>query len=241
MILRSFQKLSRPIFWLLLFAAGVGAAQIGVIDFLSQPKNLSYLWLLIRQHFILVGWSMLFAVIIGLSFGILASRRKFKRYATLIMYVLGLGQTIPALAILALSMLFLGVGALPSIVTLILISVLPIARNTYAGLTALPPYLVESARGIGMTRLRILCEIELPNALDVILTGLRIALVLNISTATLCYIIGGGGLGNLIFGGIEVVQFKLLVIGVAMVMSFALAADYGIERLKSRLLSPGLK
>ena len=157
------------------------------------------------------------------------------------MYGVGLGQTIPSLAVLALVMSFLGIGARPAIFALFIYSTLPIARNTLAGILAVSPSIIDAARGIGMNPARILWQVELPNALNVILTGVRVALVINIGTAALGYLIGAGGLGDLIFTGINLMQTDKLLAGALPVVLIALIADYLVELFSIVMIPKGIR
>lgn len=164
---------------------------------LEYEEDIVYLF---GQHLELGG----IAILIAVPLGIILSRPRFAQSAESMMQVLNIGTTIPTLAILALSMSFLGIGALPAIVGLCISSLLPIVRNTYTGLKDVPPYLKEAARGIGMSEMQMLFKVEIPNALYVMMAGIRVALAINIGTASLAFLIGGGGLGELIFTGIDV-------------------------------------
>jgi len=157
------------------------------------------------------------------------------------MYIIGLGQTIPSLAVLALAMSFLGIGMKPAVFALTIYSVLPIARNTLAGITAVPSELIDAGKGMGMPSMRILMDVEIPNAMEVILTGFRVALIINIGTAALAYVIGAGGLGDLIFTGISLMQTDKLLAGAIPVTLLALFADFLSELLGLVLVSRGLR
>lgn len=156
------------------------------------------------QHMGLVAISGGLAILVAVPLGIILSRSRFANSAETVMQVLNIGTTIPTLAILALSMSVLGIGTLPAIVGLFISSLLPIVRNTYTGLKDIPAYMKEAARGIGMSELQMLFKVEIPNALFVMFAGIRVALAINVGTASLAFLIGGGGLGELIFTGIDV-------------------------------------
>ncbi|MGM0369395.1 MAG: ABC transporter permease [Bacillota bacterium] len=211
----------------------------GLIDYMVD--NRAQLLKLVYQHLILVSSSMTIAIILGMVIGIILSRPQFKKYQGVTLYIVGLGQTIPSLAVLALAMSILGIGRGPAIFALTIYSVLPIARNTLAGLNAIADDLLDAARGMGLSNLRILWEIELPNALKVILTGIRMAVVINIGTAALGALVGAGGLGDQIFTGISFLDTKLLLSGAIPTALLALLADYSLQLLENILLSEGLK
>lgn len=234
-------KLYRIIIAVIILIAGVTFERTGLIELLSDPYEYPVIMELFIQHLYMVTVSMTFATIIGITAGILLTRKRFRRYAGICMYIIGLGQTIPSLAVLALAMSFLGIGTKPAIFALTIYSILPIARNTLAGITAVPPELIDAGKGMGMPPIRILMEVEIPNAMKVILTGFRVALIINIGTAALAYVIGAGGLGDLIFTGISLMQTDKLLAGAIPVMLLALFADFLSELLEVALVSKGLR
>jgi osmoprotectant transport system permease protein len=236
-----FGKAYRFILLVVLLAAGVFLERIGFIEYLSEPYEVDYTLRLIGQHIWMVMVSMAMATILGLMVGIIFTRAKFKRYAGIVMYVVGLGQTIPSLAVIALAMSFLGIGFKAAVFALFVYSVLPIARNTLAGITDVPPWIVDAARGMGMPNSRILFQIEIPNAMSVILTGFRVSLVINIGTAALAFLIGAGGLGEDIFVGIDLMRFDKLLAGAIPTTLLALFADYLCELLGFVIIPKGLR
>jgi osmoprotectant transport system permease protein len=238
---RLFAKLYRLTIAIIILIAGVTFERTGLIGLLSDPYEYPVIMELFIQHLYLVGLSMGFATIIGITAGIVLTRRRFRRYAGICMYIIGLGQTIPSLAVLALAMSFLGIGTKPAVFALTIYSILPIARNTLAGITAVPSELIDAGKGMGMPPMKILMNVELPNAMEVILTGFRVALVINIGTAALAYVIGAGGLGDLIFTGISLMQTDKLLAGAIPVTLLALFADFLSELLGLLLVSKGLR
>ncbi|MCK8604326.1 ABC transporter permease [Desulfoferrobacter suflitae] len=237
----AFGKAYRFSIVVLLIAAGIALERFGVITYLSDPYELNYLLTLLTQHVWMVFVSMSLATILGLAVGIIFTRPRYKKYAGIVMYIVGLGQTIPSLAVIALAMSFLGIGFKPAIFALFVYSVLPVARNTLAGITAVPGWIIDAAKGMGMPNGRILFQIELPNAMKVIITGFRISLVINIGTAALAFLIGAGGLGELIFVGIDLMRPDQLLAGAIPVTLLALFADYLVELLGLVVIPRGLR
>lgn len=141
------------------------------------------------------------------------------------MQVLNIGTTIPTLAVLALSMSFLGIGSVPAIFGLFVATLLPIARNTYAGLKGVDAALMEAAAGIGMSPTQRLLKVELPNALYVIFAGMRTALTINVGTVPLAFLIGAGGLGELIFTGINLYDPVMMMAGAIPTALLAIVVD----------------
>ena len=156
------------------------------------------------------------------------------------MQSLNVGQAVPKLALLALAMSVMGIGAVPAIFGLWVATLLPIALNTYEGLRAVPPALIEAATGMGMTPWQILWRVELPNALYVIFAGIRTALAITVGTAPLAFLIGGGGLGELIFTGIDLNDFGMLLAGAVPTALLAILTDAFIGQMQRMLVSRGV-
>jgi osmoprotectant transport system permease protein len=234
-------KLYRFFLLILLLVAGMSLERTGMLEYLSDPYELGYTIALVKQHMGLVGISMAMATALGLAVGIVFTRPKFERYSGPVMYTVGLGQTIPSLAVIALAMSVLGIGFKAAVFALFLYSMLPIARNTMAGIKAIPAWMIDAARGMGMSNMRMLFQIEIPNAMDVILTGFRVALVINIGTAALAFLIGAGGLGEHIFIGIDLMRTDKLLAGAIPTILLALLADYLCEVLGFWIIPKGLR
>ena len=190
-----------------------------------------------QQHMFLVFCSMFFALLVGIPSGVLLSRPFARRWAEYVMQIFNVGNTLPPLAVLALAMVVIGIGDRPALIALFLASLLPIVRNTYSGLSAVPASLLEAANGIGMTKFQRLRQVELPNALPVILAGVRIATAINVGTAPLAFLIGASSYGELIFPGIYLNDFPTLILGAAATALFALILDMLLAAL-GRYLSP---
>nr|WP_249370538.1 ABC transporter permease [Vibrio sp. 11-4(1)] len=205
------------------FALGIYLQGAGTIDdFLYYQEDIVYLTV---QHIELVLLSGGLAILIAIPVGVLLSRPRFQKVAESAMQVLNVGTTIPTLAILALAMSFLGIGTVPAVFGLTIASLLPIVRNTYIGLKEVPAHLKEAASGIGMTELQMLFQVEIPNALFVIFAGIRTALAVNVGTVPLAFLIGGGGLGELIFTGIDLDEPIMILAGAIPTAMLAIAID----------------
>ncbi len=185
-----------------------------------------------QQHILLVAISGSLAILSGVPIGVWLSRPSMSGKAEVVMQALNVGTTIPTLAVLALSMSLIGIGTVPAVFGLWVASVLPIVRNTYVGLAVVPPYLVESATGMGMRPVQILWSVELPNALYVIFGGIRTALAVNVGTAPLAFLIGGGGLGELIFTGIALSDTAMMLAGALAVGFIALFTDFSLGKVQ---------
>jgi osmoprotectant transport system permease protein len=188
-----------------------------------------------REHLVLFAVSLLAAMVIGVPLGVVAAKRP--EVAQLILGATGILQTIPALAILVLLIGPLGLGAPPAIFALFLYSLLPIVRNTHAGLAGIPLEIRESAMALGLppgARLRL---IELPMASRSILAGIKTAAVINVGTATLAALVGAGGYGQPIFTGIRLDDSALILQGAVPAAALALLIQ-GLFELAERALVP---
>ena len=231
----------RVVLLAVLIIAAIFIHRTGLIEYLSDPYELRYTIDLVWQHVKMVIVSMVIATTLGLSVGIIFTRPRLKRLAGIVMYIVGLGQTIPSLAVIAIAMSFLGIGFKAAVFALFIYSILPIARNTMAGIKSVPPWMIDAAKGMGMPGLRILFQVELPNAMKVILTGFRVALVMNIGTAALAFLIGAGGLGEHIFTGIDLMRPDKLLAGAIPTALLALFADYLCGLLGNMIIPRGLR
>lgn len=188
------------------------------------------------EHLLLVVVSIGIATLVGIPLGILITRRKNLRQP--ILGIANILQTVPSLALFGLLIPVPGIGGIgasPAIVALTLYSLLPIIRNTYTGITGVDSAIIEAGRGMGMTDRELLLQVEIPLALSVILAGVRVATVIAIGIATIAAAIGAGGLGELIFRGIAVVNNQLLLAGAIPAAIIALVADFGIGWLEGKL------
>ena len=196
------------------------------------------------QHIAIVGVAVSLAILTGVPIGILISQNK--RLAAGVLYVASIIITIPSIALFGmmipvLSLIGQGIGYLPAVIAVLLYSQLPIIRNTYTAISNVDPALREAARGMGLTRLQRLREVELPLAIPVIMTGVRIAVVMNIGVTAIAAYIGAGGLGDFIARGISQTDPRQLVTGALAVSVLAVAADFALLGLQRLLTSPGLR
>jgi osmoprotectant transport system permease protein len=189
------------------------------------------------EHVVLVLLSTLAAVAIGVPLGVALTRRP--RLARPVLGFANVVQTIPSLALFGFLIplpLIGGIGARTAIVALVVYALLPILRNTHAGILSVDPAVVEAATGLGMTARQRLRLVELPLALPVVLAGVRIATVVSIGLATIAAAIGAGGLGVLIYRGVAIVDHRLILAGAVPAALLAIVADGGLGLLEKRLL-----
>lgn len=201
------------------------------------------------DHLYLSFLAIAIAVAIAVPVGILLARSRSARLPSVVLGIAGVVQTVPSLALIAFIVLFFAlaglstIGFLPALVALVLYALLPILRNTYTGIRQVDPAVIEVATGMGMKPHQILLQVELPLSLPVIMAGIRISTVWTIGIATLCGLIGAGGLGELIFRGLRSLPrtADYLVAGTIPAALLALAADCGLGALERWLTPLGLR
>lgn len=213
----------------------------GVWTFLSDEFEREELFYRINEHMFMVMMSIGLAIVTGLLIGFVISRPLCKRIRPYVLYIVGLGQIIPTLAIVALSMSLFGIGQFTAIFTLYVISIIPIVQNTLTGLAEVSVDVLNAAKGIGLRKRDILLQVEIPIAAPYIFIGIRVAFIYNIGTATLGYLIGAGGLGEVIFTAIAVQETDRLLAGTVSIMLLAIIIDRLIGYCSNLLISDGLK
>ena len=196
------------------------------------------------EHVSMVGTALLLGMLTGVPIGILITRSK--RAADAVLYVAAILVTIPSVALFGLLIPVLapfghGIGWVPAVIALTLYSQLPIIRNTYTAIMNIDPALREAARGMGLSTMQRLREVELPLAVPVILTGLRNASALTIGIGAIATYIGAGGLGSFISRGISQTDARQLLTGAIAVSLLAIGLDLLLVLLQRALTSPGLR
>jgi osmoprotectant transport system permease protein len=190
----------------------------------------------VGEHLRLILISTALAIATGVPAGILITREGFKDFSGLILAVANFGQSVPSIAILALFMGLLGLGATTAIFALWLYALLPIVRNTATGIEGVPQSAIEAATGMGMTKRQILFEIELPLAFPVMFAGMRTAAVINVGTAALGAFIGAGGLGDFIITGIPLRRDGMVLVGAVLTAVLAVLVDWILGKIQDRLV-----
>lgn len=165
------------------------------------------------------------AVIFGILTGLTVTKKRGKPFLPIVRELSALAQTIPPAAVLALAIPVLGFGLKSTIIALFLYSILPVIYNTITGIQTIPEFYIEAAKGSGLTDVQILFHVELPLAANVIFTGVRIAVVLNIATATIGALVGAGGLGVIIISGINQFNAAYLFSGAIVTAGLAVTLD----------------
>lgn len=192
------------------------------------------------QHLELVFTSSIYIISAGLFLGVMVTRENFREFLPLVNNVVNGGQTVPTLAIVAIMAPIIGLGFMPAVVALIAYGLLPVVRNTIAGIESVSVSIVDSARGMGMTSQQILLRTELPIASRIIMAGIRTSMVINIGTATLGAFVGSGGLGIPIASGLSMTVDAFILLGAIPAALLAILTDYVLGRLEVVLTPRGL-
>jgi osmoprotectant transport system permease protein len=220
-------RLSRRLTWQKLLAAALGGYALGAIlsAFVVRPG---------ANATLLVIQLLLFAVFAMLTM-------LGERAADPVLYVVGIIFTIPSLAMFGIMIPIIGIGVDPAVVALTLYALLPILRNTITAMRQLSPSIIEAGRGMGMTDLQLLTRVQIPLALPVILAGVRVSTVMTVGIASIATLIGAGGLGELIFHGINRTNTRMVLTGAIWIALLALLFDYILGQGEIRWVSKGIR
>ncbi|RMI35743.1 ABC transporter permease [Nocardia stercoris] len=191
-------------------------------------RLLQHLW----YSLLAVGLSAVIAVPVGLLVG------HTRRGAAVVVGVANAVRALPTLGLLTFVVLLLGLGLLPPLLALLTVGIPPLLAGAYAGIAAVDPAVVDASRAMGMTESQVLLRVEVPNALPVLLTGLRGATLQVVATATIAAYVNLGGLGRYIFDGIGLYRYDRVLVGALLVAALALALD-GLLALAVRASEPG--
>lgn len=206
------------------------------ISFIIQQK--SKILSLLIQHVSLTASAIVIAILVGVPLGILISRTPKLR--KLILGFVNVVQAVPSMALLGLLVPIMGIGSKPAIFTVVIYSLLPIVKNTYIGISSIDPVVLESAKGIGLTRNQTLFKIQLPLSLPIIMGGVRISAVTAVGLMTLAAFIGAGGLGYLVFSGVQTVNNNMILAGAIPSCILALLVDYIFSQIEALVTPKGL-
>ncbi|HOO63785.1 MAG TPA: ABC transporter permease [Synergistaceae bacterium] len=194
-----------------------------------------------RIHFVLFLVSMILSTLLGLSMSIFITSEGREKVGQALLTVTGAAQAVPSIAVVALAFLFVGIGAKPAIIALVLYSLVPIVFNATSGILSVPPRVVEAARGLGLTKSQILWKVKIPLAVPVILSGIRSAAAINIGTVTIAAVIGGGGLGDLIYSGLKNQKLELIIVGAGLSAFMAICVDTILGMVEKKITPRGLQ
>ena len=231
----------QPLLWLaLLLAAALGLAELDGLFRLIEPDRRAGIYGraafidLLASHLLLVTLAACVSSLVGVGAAIMVTRRWGADFLPLVSQVASIGQTIPPVAVLALAVPALGFGSGPTLFALMLYGLLPILRNSLAGLRGIDPAVLEAARGMGMAPLQVLCQVELPLALNVILAGIRTSVTINIATAAIGSTIGASTLGDPVISGLVTGNTAFILQGAILIGLLAVAVDSLFEQLQRR-------
>ncbi|QTJ34326.1 ABC transporter permease [Dolosigranulum pigrum] len=195
---------------------------------------------LIWEHLYISAISVSLGVLFAVPIGIWLTRIN-DRVADLVISFVSILQSLPSLALLTLMIPLIGVGQVPAIVALFIYSLMPIMRNTYAGIQSVDEGMVDAAKGMGMTTIQLLQKVELPQAAPIIMAGIRLSTTYVIAWTTLASFIGAGGLGDFIFNGLNLYIPELIIGGTIPVTMIALLADFLLSRLEQKVTPINLR
>ena len=193
----------------------------------------------LNEHLELTVVAVLLGILIALPLAVLVSRVDL--LAKPVVWLAGVGQTIPNLAVLAVTLPYLGTGFRPSVFALTIRAILPIFLNAYVGIRNVDRAAIDAARGMGTNGAQLLLLVELPLASPVLYAGIQTATVQTIATATLAAYIGGGGLGDFILQGLAMLDFEVLLAGAVPVALLAMLTEIVMSRARRLVVPAGLR
>lgn len=202
-------------------------------------ENTAEILLKTWEHLYISFIAILIGTLLAVPLGILLS--KTKKITKIVLTITSMLQTVPSLALLAIMIPFLGVGKTPAIIALCIYSLLPILNNTFTGMQSVNENVKAAGRAMGMTPAQSLRMVELPLAMPIIMSGIRLSAVYVISWATLASYIGAGGLGDYIFNGLNLFKIDLIVGGAIVVTLLALVVDFILSRVERSMIPKGLR
>ncbi|GAA2637547.1 ABC transporter permease [Actinomadura fulvescens] len=192
------------------------------------------------EHIQLVAVSTALVLAVAIPLGVVLTRPRLRWLATPFLALANVGQAVPSVGVLVLLAVTVGIGFRPAVVALVLVSALPVLRNTMVGLQGVDRSLIDAGRGIGLTKTAVLFRVELPLAVPVILASVRVAVILNVGTATLAAFTNAGGLGDLINTGIALNRTPILLTGSVLTAVLAMAADWLVGIVEHHLRPRGV-
>ncbi|WP_416148802.1 ABC transporter permease [Salipaludibacillus sp. HK11] len=195
-------------------------------------ENYAELLSLTMEHILMVVYGIALALLVGIPLGIIAAR--YEKFAPFIISLTNILQLVPSLAMLAILMLYLGLGFQTMVIGLFFYSLLPIVRNTYVGIKEVDDSIVEAGIGSGMTPLQLLTKVQFPLSIPFLMAGLRVAAVIAIAVACIGPYIGAGGLGKEIISGISLQSDVKIYAGAIPATILAIVADFILGKLEKK-------
>ena len=187
----------------------------------------------ITAHLFISLTGVAFAAVVGILLGVFLTR--VKAAAAPVIAFIEILQTIPSIAMLIILLIFFGLGNRTAVMAIFLYSLLPIVRNTHTGILSVEPSLLEAGRGMGMNQLQMLAMVEIPNAISVIVAGLRVSLITAYGIVTIAVLVGGGGLGRYVYRGIQSQNMSMLLTGAIPICLMAFLTDLLMNRAEKYL------
>jgi osmoprotectant transport system permease protein len=193
----------------------------------------------LQEHVLMSLAATAAAIVIALPVGLTLGH--FGRGGALAINISNVGRALPSFAILVLAVQVVGIGATPAFLALVALAIPPMITNSFVGMRDVNPELRDAARGLGMSELRVLLRVELPNALPVVMAGVRTAGVQVVATATLAALVGWGGLGRFIIDGFSQLDYVQVFAGAVLVVALSAVAEIGLALLQRVLTPAGLR
>ena len=204
-----------------------------VVNRKSQIIDLTF------QHIQLTVFSIVIAIIIAIPLGILIVR--YRKLSVPVIGFTNIVQSVPSLALLGFLIPILGIGSKPAIIMVVMYSLLPILKNTFTGLTNISPSLIEAADGMGLTNTQVLLKVRFPLAMPIIMSGIRISSVTAVGLMTIAAFIGAGGLGDLVFQGVQAVNNDMILAGAIPACFLAILLDFVLGKVEDIVVPEGIK
>lgn len=221
---------------LVIYSKGFEAILYKFVSSKSTQGSRTLLSVYFNQHIRIVLLSGSIAVVLGMILGIFVTTSSGSEFKELLLKTASLGQSFPSPALLALAVPILGYGIKGALIALVIYSLMPIIYNVVVGIEGVPADLVDAAKGMGMTEFEIYIKVKIPLALNVILGGIRTALVINISATTLAAAVGAGGLGVLVVNGVRTFDMVLILEGAIPVTILAIIVDLLLKEFQEKLV-----
>ncbi len=196
---------------------------------------------LCMEHFFLFLFSLIITTIVGIAISIFATEEGKENIGKIIVSVTGAAQAVPSIAVIALVFIFVGIGKPPAIIALIVYGLVPIIFNSTSGILSVPREIIEAGKGMGFTKRQVLWKLKIPIAIPVIMGGIRSTATIIIGTAVIASVIGGGGLGDLIFVGLKLNRPSVLIVGAALSAIMAIIIDHILAYIEKLITPKGLK
>ena len=204
-------------------------------------ENINKILGLFVEHFFLFLFSLIITTIIGVTLSIIVTDEGMEKIGKTILSITGAAQAVPSIAVIALVFIYVGIGKFPAIISLIVYSLVPVIFNATSGILSVPKGVIEAGKGMGLTKNQILWKLKIPIAVPVIMGGIRSAATIIIGTAVIASVIGGGGLGDLIYTGLKLNRLDALVVGAASSAVLAIIVDLILAYAEKIITPKGLK